>query len=785
MMVKANKVFSVLLCILSLAATSTAWADEQALGYDAYSFSFAIKGGISLGSYESGMNWFFIEKLRRQSQRLRDQGQDGNILKVITGASAGGINAIVSAIRFCQQDDIPAQTAAAEDNLFYQVWDVELAKLLPEIKPKTPPKAMVSKEFGFDDHYGVFHRDALEGSLHAVLKAMKENNFRAGCSTHIALPITLLKDQTQTSTGYDDQPPTLRYAVPLKVSVDQYSHIHFYNFAKAEADPKGKSFVDFHKLDDFMYLPENSDGSVPYTEVLKLALASSAFPLAFAPMKLHTCLPDRRGFCAQTPVERTFVDGGSLDNSPIGLASTLSDYLNKTQGKAPKTMVVYLNPAHQSAALSAWLNKPAENQTTSKTVEPSGLQNYASFLGDFLDYGMNAQYVSSIRTGGMPPMPPRHYMLAADHLLHFGAFTLKSFREFDFYVGMYDAYTAYQNICQHDDNTPDCNAQPINWQQVPELSRLFGDLAQLAKEPEGTFCKNPETISFYSDSTSCSAHNHGDSLATIACALCKASQTQSSSTIEQFDQLKKHLRIEDQKRLDEDFGTFGEYHLLEVFTAKQLAIEHQRLQQMTRQDPRYAQQKNFTRAVKGVNLISRTLSYHETQGLWPRSTAVHGFLDALPDEIGIDGLNSVPYVNYHFDYPMVRGIGQASKFNGTSLALALSLDPFHAGRDNRNTSAYTALAVAPRLHLDSPLLSSVSVGINNYYNWKPALSGNRLWDHGLYFDAGVLTDKLHLTIIQRETLSNFKKVRFTFLIGIRDIGGLLDMISGDATASQN
>jgi len=784
MMVKANKVFSILLCMLSMACASTAWAEEQPLGYDAYSFSFAIKGGISLGSYESGMNWFFIEKLRLQSQRLRDQGQDGNILKVITGASAGGINAIVSAIRFCQQDRVAAQTAAVKENLFYQVWDVELAKLLPEVKPEAPPKATVSTEFGFDDQYGVFHRDALLESLRAVLKAMENNNFRAGCSTHIALPITLLKDHGQTSPSHNDQPPTLRYAVPLKVSVDQYSHIHFSNFAKAGSASKD-SYADFHKLDDFMYLPESSDGTVAYTEVLKLALASSAFPLAFAPMKLHTCVPDRRGYCDQKPVERTFIDGGSLDNSPIGLASKLSGYVNKTQAKPTKTMVIYLNPAHQSAALSAWLKKPGKDQNIPKAIEPSGLQNYAGFLGDLLNYGMNAQYASSIRTGGTPPMPPRHYMLTADHLLHFGAFTLKSFREFDFYVGMYDAYSAYQQVCGHDDSMPDCTAQPINWQQAPELSNLFSNLAQLPNDPYETFCNNPEAISFYSDTSSCSEHNHGDQLATIACALCKASQFQGSNTIEQFEQLKNHLREEDQKRLNDDLGAFGEYHLLEVFTAKQLAIEHQRLQHMPQKDPRYAQQKNFTRAVKGVNLISRTLSYRETQGLWPRSTAEHVFLHWVPDEIGIDGLNSVPYVNYHFDYPIMRGMGQASEFSGTSLALALSLDPFHAGRENRNTSAYTALAIAPRLHLDSALLSSVSVGINNYYNWKPALAGNRLWDHGLYFDAGVLTDKLHLTIIQRETLSSFKKARVTFLIGIRDIGGLLDMMSGDATATQH
>jgi predicted acylesterase/phospholipase RssA len=775
MMIKTGKIFSMLLCIVwMMLSSNAAWADAEPVSYDDYSFSFAIKGGISLGSYESGMNWFFIEKLRQQSQRLRQKHQDGNILKVITGASAGGINAIVSAIRFCQNDNVPAQTVANKDNLFYRVWDVELAKLLPEISQHQTTKPMINATYGFDDQYGVFHREALLGSLNAVLKAMNNNNFRTGCSTHIALPITLLKNHPQTTGSHDEQPPILRYAVPLQVTVDDH-HITFRNFAKARVASQD-NYTAFHKLDDFMYLSEDSDGNVPYTEVLKLALASSAFPLAFAPMKLRTCIPNRDGYCNAAPIERTFIDGGSLDNSPIGLASTLSDYVNPPQSKATKTVVVYLNPAHQTSALSGWLKSPTKQKKSFANIEPSGLQNYASFLGDLLNYGMNAQYASSIRTGGVPPMPPRHYMLAADYLLHFGAFTHQSFRKFDFYVGVYDAYTAYQKVCKEGD----CNAEPIKWKQEPELLTLFTDFDRLPTDSTYGFCNNPEAISFYNDKRSCSEHNPDAPLATIACALCKASQFQADSTIEQFERLKDHLPPSDQAVLEDDLGAFGEQHLLEVFTAKQLAIERQRLQRMEQKDPRYAQQKNFTRAVKGVNLISRTLSFRETQGLWPRSTAAHGILHWLPDEVGIDGLNSVPYVNYHYDVPLMRGMGRASKLSGTSLALALSFDPFHAGRDNRNTSAYTALAIAPRLHLDNALFSSVSVGINNYYNWKPSLAGNRLWDHGLYFDAGVLTDKLHLTIIQRETLSSFKKARVTFLIGIRDIGGMLDMMSDNS-----
>src|SRR6185369_17565389 len=63
-------------------------------GKQALPFSLTISGGISLGSYEAGVNWALIEYMRK----IREEGKESPDLKVITGASAGSINAILTAM---------------------------------------------------------------------------------------------------------------------------------------------------------------------------------------------------------------------------------------------------------------------------------------------------------------------------------------------------------------------------------------------------------------------------------------------------------------------------------------------------------------------------------------------------------------------------------------------------------------------------------------------------------------------------------------------------------------
>src|SRR5436305_7658332 len=79
-----------------LPATAQAPATAKAL----QRYSLTVRGGVSLGAYEGGINWALLRVL---------QGDPTASLTTVTGASAGNINAFLSAVEWCQD---PARSAA-------------------------------------------------------------------------------------------------------------------------------------------------------------------------------------------------------------------------------------------------------------------------------------------------------------------------------------------------------------------------------------------------------------------------------------------------------------------------------------------------------------------------------------------------------------------------------------------------------------------------------------------------------------------------------------------------
>src|SRR5262245_31094401 len=69
-----------------------------------------ISGGISLGAYEAGFNWALLRHLKRNSAARVNPGSDIAPMELVaaTGASAGNINAFLTAVGWCQ-------TAAFDD----------------------------------------------------------------------------------------------------------------------------------------------------------------------------------------------------------------------------------------------------------------------------------------------------------------------------------------------------------------------------------------------------------------------------------------------------------------------------------------------------------------------------------------------------------------------------------------------------------------------------------------------------------------------------------------------
>ncbi|MEJ2604339.1 MAG: hypothetical protein P8172_13810, partial [Gammaproteobacteria bacterium] len=66
-------------------------------------FSLVIKGGISLGSYEAGVNWALLRLLRDLGEAARTGTDLRPQLLAAAGASAGAINGFLAGLMWCTE----------------------------------------------------------------------------------------------------------------------------------------------------------------------------------------------------------------------------------------------------------------------------------------------------------------------------------------------------------------------------------------------------------------------------------------------------------------------------------------------------------------------------------------------------------------------------------------------------------------------------------------------------------------------------------------------------------
>jgi predicted acylesterase/phospholipase RssA len=115
-------------------------------------FSLAISGGASKGAYEAGLNWALL-KMARESEDLHTLS-GGRIrpleLASIAGASAGGVNSILTGLTWCSLPESEGGIASRIDNnVFRDSWFImDINGLLPprpDSKTYLPDDALFSR----------------------------------------------------------------------------------------------------------------------------------------------------------------------------------------------------------------------------------------------------------------------------------------------------------------------------------------------------------------------------------------------------------------------------------------------------------------------------------------------------------------------------------------------------------------------------------------------------------------------------------------------------------------
>ena len=338
----------------ALILAAAAWlpcAAATAAPEPAKRYSLAISGGASMGAYEAGLNWGILHFLRRYGQADPVLGGENRPLTLtsMAGASAGGINSILSGLVWCTRETAEGGLInRLDDNLFRDVWlSIDINDLLPP-RPDSPR---------YLPGDGLLSRSSIVNAASHLKQAWNRPHFRPGCRLPLGVTVTRVKPARIEIDHVTVQ--NQRFTIPFELEVGADGTIA-YGF-----DPK--AFGAERDL-SMLLMPHRAGDArrrIPDRTIEELVLASAAYPIAFGRLRLQTCQlaleSSRTTADAETPATQTpttglqcpegyelteaeFADGGLFDNIPLGLARKLAERGPVNATNPLPVSYIYLDP---------------------------------------------------------------------------------------------------------------------------------------------------------------------------------------------------------------------------------------------------------------------------------------------------------------------------------------------------------------------------------------------------------------------------------------------------------
>ncbi len=387
---------------------------------DIQPYALTISGGVSLGAYEAGLNWAVLELLSTATDRRME-------LRGVTGASAGSINALLTAMRWCQE-----RGKDVEHNLFAETWR---PIGLDDLMPADP-----------DDY-------AISGAADAVPADLVMSRKRA-----FKAILAVVGAELTTGTGYRDCDLKLGMTVTskekrsLEVNKLTVGNQRFVVPFEVHGTPTGiEFFVDtsipnnarkdlvgnlLFLTPDHIVPVDGRPGEYRYVvdapRLMQVALASSAFPGAFGPVELDHCVPEAacpaqrwkpNDRCAQLGRElrfdavagqcrQTFIDGGVFDNVPLGVAmAQLETGIDPAPGDLRHRPLRYLYMYYDNRR-----DMPERTATHEPVPPPRPLSDTLETMGNVVSTATNYELHNVLRYNAWNAGVSRQARLAA-HLL--------------------------------------------------------------------------------------------------------------------------------------------------------------------------------------------------------------------------------------------------------------------------------------------------------------------------------------------------------------------------------
>ena len=378
------------------------------------SFALAIRGGVSLGSYESGFNWALLKYMKKHWAENRTGNVSYIELKATSGASAGSINALISTISWCIDNNKTRARKlfpdSVSDNLLRDTWlDIGFEELLPK-------KIDSLQHYRADD--GVFTRNAFKKTIARIEHLLGTNSFRPGCEVQLGILVTRVDPVGKDIAGV--RVYNQRFMIPLRFRVDRSGYA---TFVSCLVDDENPAFGNVMYLQGTRTAEPDCPIEHDTNDVIDAIEASSAFPLAFGRKHLKYCesatedessVREVTARCpdGMQPVLEEFIDGGLFDNIPLGAAKVLAEPGEKdeTPGSIREKTgrrfnYIYLDPTIRRSVqqrdgpvnISTEREKLLDNEKTGPVTY--GIRSQLRFLGGAVTSGRDYELYNLLRGG--------------------------------------------------------------------------------------------------------------------------------------------------------------------------------------------------------------------------------------------------------------------------------------------------------------------------------------------------------------------------------------------------
>ena len=256
-----------------------------------------IAGAVSLGSYEAGVLYEVLDAIRQHNSDPATAAGDRIVVDVLTGASAGGMTAIILAQKLLYS---AGEFAGPYDNPVYNTWVKRIT--LAELQAPGENEPAIDSIFS-SNLIEAISREALLTRYATTPPAPAQRHTAVGDELRVGVAITNLNG---VAYGY-------------KVS------------------PGGQfTYIDYGDQLTRRVVASSSDTQAFWEPLRQAAVACGAFPLAFRAQDVSrsaTNEPDdytdpNLVSWEHDPATFTYSDGGILQNQPLGMAKNLVDMID-------------------------------------------------------------------------------------------------------------------------------------------------------------------------------------------------------------------------------------------------------------------------------------------------------------------------------------------------------------------------------------------------------------------------------------------------------------------------